>query len=82
MARQNILLNKPTYVNMSILDISKSFMYEFHYNHIKSTYGNRAVLLMTDTDSLIYSIEIDDLTNRIKRKFSNKLHRKRGEYYE
>ena len=36
-------------------------MYEFHYNHIKSTYDNRAALLMTDTDSLVYSIETDDL---------------------
>jgi hypothetical protein len=61
MAKQDILLNKPTYVGMAILDISKTFMYEFHYNHIKSTYGNRAALLMTDTDSLVYSIETDDL---------------------
>ena len=34
MAKQDILLNKPTYVGMSILDITKTFMYEFHYNHI------------------------------------------------
>ena len=61
MAKQDILLNKPTYVGMTILDISKTFMYGFHYNHIKSTYGNRAALLMTDTDSLVYSIEADDL---------------------
>ena len=53
MAKQDILLNKPTYVGMAILDISKTFMYEFHYNHIKSTYGNRAALLMTDTDRLV-----------------------------
>ena len=61
MAKQDILLNKPKYVGMSILDIPKTFMYDFHYNHIKSTYGNRAVLLMTDTDSLVHSIETDDL---------------------
>ena len=60
MAKQDILLNKATYVGMTILDISKTFMYEFHFNHIKLTYGNRAVL-MTDTDSLVYSIETDDL---------------------
>ena len=63
MVLQDILLNKPTYAGMSILDISKTFMYEFHYNHIKSTYGNRAALLMTDTDSLVYSIETDNLYN-------------------
>ena len=61
MAKQDILLNKPTYVGMAILDISKTFMYKFHYNHIKSTYGSRAALLMIDTDSLVYSIETDDL---------------------
>ena len=61
MAKQDILLNKLTYVSMSKLDISKTFMHEFHYNHIKSTYRNHAVLLMTDTDSLVYSIETDDL---------------------
>jgi hypothetical protein len=61
MSKQEILLNKPTYVGMSILDISKVFMYDFHYNHIKTTYGNRATLLMTDTDSLIYHINTDDI---------------------
>ena len=60
-AKQDILLNKPIYVGMSILNISKAFFYEFNYNHIKSTYGNRAVLLLTDTDTLVYSIESDDL---------------------
>ena len=60
MAKQDILLNKHTYVGMLILDILKTFMYEFHYNHIKSTYGNRAILLMTDSDSLVYWIETND----------------------
>ena len=63
MTKQDIILNKPTYIGMSRLDILNTFIYEFHYNHIKSTYGNRAVLLMTDTDSLVYSIEINDLYN-------------------
>ena len=61
MAKQDILLNKQTYVRILILDISKKFMYEFHYNHIKSTYGNHAVLLLTDTDSLVYLITTDNL---------------------
>ena len=61
MAKQDIVLNKQTYVDESILNISKTFVYGFHYNHIKSTYGNRAVLFMTDTDSWVYSIETDDL---------------------
>ena len=36
-------------------------MYDFHYNNIKSKYGDRARLLFTDTDSLCYNIKTDDL---------------------
>ena len=61
MKKTNLVFNKPTYVGFSILDISKIFMYRFHYDYIKATYGERASLLFTDTDSLTYLVETDDV---------------------
>ena len=53
-------MNKPIYLELSILDISKITMYEFWYDFIKSKYGRRAKLCYMDTDSFIINIKTED----------------------
>ena len=60
MGRMKVSMNKPKYLGMSILDISKTLMYEFHYGYMKPKYGERIKLLFTDTDSFMYLIETED----------------------
>ncbi|XP_061180057.1 uncharacterized protein LOC133188590 [Saccostrea echinata] len=52
---------------MSILDLSKLFMYEFHYGFIKKQYGEKVKLLMRDTDSLFYRFEVEDMYKEINK---------------
>ena len=47
-------LNKPVYIGMYILDLSKVLMHKFHYDYIKNKCGNKSRLLFTDTESLMY----------------------------
>ena len=60
MSKTSLLMNKPIYLGMCILDLSKIIMFDFHYNYIKSKYADKAKLLFTDTDSLMYEIETED----------------------
>ena len=57
-SKDTLTLNKPAYIGMFILDLSKVLMYEFHYNYIKTKYGNNSRLLFTEIDSLMYEIKI------------------------
>ena len=43
-------LNKPAYIGLCILELSKVLMYKFHYDYIKNEYGNNSRLWFTDTD--------------------------------
>ena len=61
MRATSVLYNKPLAVGVAVLDISKTFMYAFHYGHVRRRYGDKARLLFTDTDSLTYLIETPDV---------------------
>jgi len=60
MKKTELVFNKPVYLGMSILDLSKTLMYDFHYYYIKKKCGSKASLLFTDADSLCYEIEAED----------------------
>ena len=52
-------LNKPPYIGMYILELSKVLMYEFQFDYIKNKYDNKSKQLFTDTDSLMYEIKTE-----------------------
>ena len=67
MKKTEVYFNKPIYVGQAILDLSKTLMFDFHYNYIKEKYGKKAELLFTDTDSLMYQIQTEDFYKDIKK---------------
>ena len=66
MNKVKVKMNKPIYLGLSILEISKIIMYEIWYDYMKRKYGDMAKLCYTDTDSLVMNI---------KRTFTRILHR-------
>ena len=60
MRNTKVYFNKPVYVGQAILDLSKTLMFNFHYEYIKKKYCKKAELLFTDTDSLMFQIKTKD----------------------
>ena len=60
MKKTKVKMNKPIYLGMSMLDISKTLMYEFWYYYIKPNYQDKAKLCYMDTDSFIIHIKTED----------------------
>ena len=60
MNKTKVKMNKPIYLGLSILDISKILMYEFWYDYMKLKYKNKMKLCYMDTDSLLMNIKTND----------------------
>ena len=65
MKKTKVKMNKSVYLGMSILDISKTVMYEFQYDYVKPKYQDDAKLCYMDTDSFIIHIETEDFQKDI-----------------
>jgi hypothetical protein len=64
--KTEVVYDKPLYVGAMILDLSKLHMMKFHYNTIQKNFKDKHNLIYSDTDSLVYSIEHDDIYEWIK----------------
>ena len=73
MGKTEITMNKPVYLGQAILDLSKTLMYEFHYDYMRPKYDSKVNLCYMDTDSFVYEIETEglyrDIAKDVKKRF-------------
>ena len=65
-------MNKPIYLGLSILEISKTLMYEFWYDYMKPKYNDKVKLCCMDTDSFIMNIKTNDFYEDIASDVENR----------
>ena len=74
MKETKVKMNKPIYLSLSILEISKTLMYEFWYDYMKPKYDNNVKLCYMDTDTFIMNIKTndfcEDIANDVECKFN------------
>ncbi|XP_046399469.1 uncharacterized protein LOC124165964 [Ischnura elegans] len=63
--RTSIKMNKPISTGFSVLELSKTLMYNFHYHEMLPKYDKNIKLSYMDTDSFIYEIKTDDVYKNI-----------------
>ena len=59
MSKTKIVMNKLVYIGQAILDLSKTVMYEFHYDYMQPKYGKNLTLCYMDMDSFVYHIKAE-----------------------
>ena len=73
MKKTKVKMNKPIYLGLSILEISKVLMYEFWYDYMKPKYNDNVRLCYMDTDSFIMHIKTNDFYKDIASDVENRL---------
>ena len=53
MGKTEIKMNKPVYLGQAVLDLSKTLMYEFHYEYMRPKYGSKVTLCYMDPDNFV-----------------------------
>ena len=73
MKKAKVKMNKPVYLCLSILEISKTLMHEFWYDYMKPKYSDNVKLCYMDTDSFIMHIKTEgfynDIANDVEKRF-------------
>ena len=64
--KPKLKLDKPIFIGMSILDLSKQHMYRFYFDVIKPKYGDNIRMVYTDTDSFVFHTKTDDIYADLK----------------
>ena len=64
--KPKLKLDKPIFIGMSILDLSKQHMYRFFYDVMKPKYGDNIKMVYTDTDSFVFHTKTDDIYQGLK----------------
>ena len=72
MKKNKLKMNKPIYLGLSILEVSKVLMYEFWYDYMKPKYGNDVKLCYMDTSSFIMNIKANDFYEDIANDVENR----------
>ena len=74
MGKTETKVNKPVYLGLAILDLSKTLIYEFHYDHMRSKHGSKVNLYYMDNDSFAYEIGTEDLFRDIATDVERRFH--------
>ena len=72
MKKTKVKMNKPIYLGLSILEISKILMYEFWYDYMKPKYNDDVKLCYIDTDSFVMHIKTNDFYKDISDDVDNR----------